>query len=58
MRRNRSRRTATSAIWAVVDRPWRTILAPILTSPSRNVVNDHCATSAGSASVRRKIDML
>jgi len=58
MRLNRSRRTATSAIWTVADRPWRTILALILTSPSRNVVTDHCATSAGSASVRRKFDML
>lgn len=52
---NRSRGTITSAIWKVIERPSRTILAPIFTNRSRSVVIDHCATSAGSASVRRKL---
>ena len=30
--------TISSAIWKVMDRPWRTILAPIFTSVSRSVV--------------------
>jgi len=38
--------------------PWRTILAPIFTSLSRSVVMDHCATSGGTASVRRKLPRL
>ena len=37
---NSARGTMTSAIWNVTDRPWRTILAPIFTSRSRNVVMD------------------
>jgi hypothetical protein len=42
------------AIWKMMERPWRTTLAPIFTSFSRSVVNDQVATVAGSASVRRK----
>ncbi|MDA8050142.1 MAG: hypothetical protein M0002_09075, partial [Rhodospirillales bacterium] len=38
---NRSRGTITSAIWNVIERPCRTILAPIFTSRSRSVVSDH-----------------
>ena len=38
---NRARGTATSAIWKITERPWRTILAPIFTSRSRSVVIDH-----------------
>ena len=37
---NSARGTMTSAIWNVTDRPWRTILAPIFPSRSRNVVMD------------------
>jgi len=37
--RNNSRGTATSAIWKTIFREWRTTLAPILISFSRNVVN-------------------
>ena len=55
---NRARGTITSAIWNMMERPWRTILAPIFTSRSRRVLSDHCATSAGSASVRRKLARL
>ena len=39
-------------------RPWRTTLAPILTSFSRSVVNDQCSTSFGKASVRMKLARL
>jgi hypothetical protein len=46
---NRRRGTATSAIWKAIDRPCRTILAPIFTSRSRRVVSDHRLTSSGSA---------
>jgi hypothetical protein len=44
---NSARGTMTSAIWNVTDRPWRTILAPILTSRSRNVVIDPWLTALG-----------
>jgi len=37
---NSARGTATSAIWNVIDRPCRTILAPIFTRRSRRVVSD------------------
>jgi len=36
---NNSRGTATSAIWKIICREWRTTFAPILISFSRNVVN-------------------
>ncbi len=49
--RNSSFGTATSANWSVTYRPWRTTLAPILTSFSRSVVSDQCSTSFGKASV-------
>jgi len=39
MARNNSRGTATSAIWKIICREWRTTFAPILVSFSRNVVN-------------------
>ena len=55
---NRRRGTITSAIWKLIDRPCRTILAPIFTNLSRSVVIDHCLTSSGSASVRRKLARL
>jgi len=44
--------TATSANWNVTYRPWRTILAPILISFSRNAVSDQCPTSVGDANGR------
>ena len=56
--RDRLRDTMASAIWKVIDRPWRTILAPIFTSRWRSVVIDHCLTSSGSARVRRKLPRL
>ena len=40
------------------DRPWRTTLAPILTSSSRSVVIDQCSTSFGKANVRMKLARL
>ena len=39
MARNNSRGTATSAIWKIICREWRTTFAPILISFSRSVVN-------------------
>ena len=51
MPRNRSRRTATSAIWKVTYRLWLTTFAPILTNFSRIVVSDQCSSSLGSANV-------
>jgi len=45
--RNRARGTAISAIWNVIDRPCRAILAPIFTNRSRSVVIDHCLTTSG-----------
>ena len=39
MSRNSSLGTATSAIWKMIFREWRTTFAPILISFSRNVVN-------------------
>ncbi len=42
---NRSRETMTSAIWNVIERPCRTIFAPILTSRSRKVVIDQLLTA-------------
>lgn len=45
-------------IWNVIDRPCRTIFAPIFTRRSRSVLIDHCAASGGSASVRRKLARL
>src|SRR5512132_3834554 len=47
-----------SASWKVTYRPWRTTLAPILTSLLRNVVSDHCFTSCGNAKVRMKLARL
>ena len=38
--------TATSAIWNVTYRPWRTILVPILISFSLSVVSDQCSASS------------
>ena len=38
--------------WKVTLRPWRTTFAPNLTSISRSVVSDQCATAFGKASVR------
>ena len=37
----------TSAIWNVIERPCRTIFAPILTSRLRNVVIDQWLTVLG-----------
>jgi hypothetical protein len=37
MARNNSRGTATSAIWKMIFREWRTTFAPLLISFSRNV---------------------
>ncbi len=53
--RNRFRGTAISANWNVTYRPWRTTLAPILTSFSRSVVTDQCSTSFSKANVRMKL---
>jgi hypothetical protein len=55
---NNPRETITSAIWKVIERPWRTIFAPIFTSRSRNVVIDQWLTASGSARVRRKLARL
>jgi len=55
---NSVRDTMTSAIWNVIERPWRTIFAPIFTSRSRNVVMDQWLTASGSANVRKKLARL
>ena len=55
---NRPRETMTSAIWNVIDRPCRTIFAPILTIRSRNVVIDQWLTVSGKVRVRRKLARL
>ena len=52
---NRPRETMTSAIWNVIERPWRTIFAPIFTSRSRKVVIDQLLTASGKVRVRRKL---
>jgi hypothetical protein len=38
--------TATSAVWKITHRAWRTTFAPILTSFSRKLVSDQCAPAA------------
>lgn len=53
-----ARDTATSAIWKAIDRPCRTIRAPIFTSRSRRDVSDQCFTASGSVKVRRKLARL
>lgn len=55
---NKSRDTITSAIWNVIERPCRTIFAPILTKRSRNVVIDQWLTASGNVRVRRKLARL
>jgi len=40
---NRARGTITSAIWNVIDRPCRTIFAPIFTRRSRSVLINQSA---------------
>ncbi len=55
---NRVLGMATSANWNVTERLCFTTSAPIFTSFSRSVVNDHCSTYSGKASVRRKLPML
>src|SRR3954452_7450067 len=55
---NTARGTATSASWNTRYRPWRTIRAPILASFSHSVLSEHCATSFGSARLRRKFARL
>ena len=52
---NSARGTIASAIWKVIERPCRTIFAPIFTSRSRNVAIDQWPTASGSARVRRKL---
>jgi hypothetical protein len=41
--------------WTVIDRSWRTIMAPIFANFSGSVAIDHYATSADNAKVRRKL---
>ena len=50
--------TATSANWNVTYRPWRTTLAPILTSFSRSVVSDQCSTLFGQGQRPHKIGQI
>jgi len=52
------RDTATSAIWNVTSRPWRTTLAPTLISFSRKLVSDHGSADFGIARVRMKLSRL
>ncbi len=56
--RNNSRETATSAIWKITCRAWRTTFAPILISFSRSVVSVQCRTACGSTACRRKLPKL
>ncbi len=55
---NKSRGTATSAIWRITYPESVTTLAPILISFSRSVVNDQCFTDLGGARRRRKFPRL
>jgi hypothetical protein len=43
----------TSAIWKMIERPCRTIFAPILTNRSRNVVIDQQAVGRDKRSIIR-----
>ncbi len=52
---NSVRGTITSAIWNVIERPWQTILAPIFTNRSRNVVMDQWLTASGTRPDQRAI---
>jgi len=57
--RNNARGIATSAIWNVTCREWRTTFAPILISFSFNVVSVQCRTGTNPtflAGSRRTID--
>lgn len=47
MSANRPRGMATSAIWNVTLRAWRTILPHILTRQSLNIVSDQCRQASG-----------
>ena len=49
---NIGRGTAISTSWNTRYRPWHAIRAPILTSFSRSVVNDHYAIVSGRARLR------
>ena len=51
---NSARGTITPAVWKVLDRPWRTIFAPIFTSRSRRVVIDQCLTAYAPARANGK----
>ena len=55
---NKSREIMTSTIWNVIERPCRTIFAPILISLSRKVVIDQWLTVSGKVSVRGKLARL
>lgn len=37
---NRTSGIIRPATWKVIDRPWRTLPAPILTNPSRSLVGE------------------
>ena len=48
----------TSAIWKVIERPCRTIFAPIFPSRSRKVVIDQWVSVSGKVKVRIKLARL
>ena len=52
---NNPRETMTSAIWKVIERPWRTIFAPIFTSRSRRVVIDQRLNAYAPARAKREV---
>ena len=52
---NNPRETMTSAIWKVIERPWRTIFTPIFTSRSRRVVIDQWLTAYAPARAKREV---
>jgi hypothetical protein len=47
---NRPRGIITSAIWKMIDRQRRAILAPIFTNRSRSVASDHAVPERTAAS--------
>ena len=55
---NRSLDTATSAIWKIICRAWRTIRPPILISFTWRLRNDQSFIVFGKHSLRRKLPRL
>lgn len=48
----------SSVIWNLIERPWLTIFAPILTNWSRKVIIDQWLTALGKVRVRMTLARL